>query len=498
MATTPVSQKQYRYLKAIMAGKSGTSARGDRIPKSVAEKYDLSGGDKDLPESKHKEHHGGKWTSAHHGKHGKLKKSFEDLYKGQGAGAIIVNPKGSILLGQGSDGKWQTPGGHVEDGEDFAQAMVREIQEESGLTPVHFHELMRTKFEGNDAQVFVVTEYAGKVGQKTDGELKNLKFFAPADIPFDNIRPCCAKGLHEYFNTKLQKSLSDLVAIELLEKNIVRSEVGSDVVYEMKHSDAMSLVGTSTFRWLRSITTGMKDEDFKEVDFDTYKVHIRKHANDVYSGRIVDGHKMVHQWTNRSLPMMAADMMSVFEWYQPEDEQILADISSDAMPDDAVHGGIQHLMDNFKRHNISNIYDEMNGIRTEIRNGVAVDIQQVEQRMMKLFDRLEQTMQTIVGHHNVLCDSAGKELDAVYQKLSELQTQLDSIGLKPTKVEAYSAEPSNPNEVYQSNYMYLSKPRVVINPDGKIIIEFGPNWTPMERDNFLTDLKAKALKKSKK
>ena len=496
----PVSQKQYRYLKAIMSGKPGHSSRGDRIPKSVASKYDLDGDADKLPKTKNKEHGGGSWEhDKHHSKkHKDVKKSFEEFYKGQAVGAVIINKQGHILIGQDHEGRWQTSGGHIENGEDAIQALLREVQEETGLTPTIHSHIGDIKSEGNHAKVFAITNFSGKLGSKTDGELKNLKFVAPADLPKENMRHCAVESLKLYFNGKLSKNLSDMVALEILEKNIIRSQVGTDVVYEMKHSDALQLVGTSTFRWLRSITAGMKDEDFKEVEFDTYKIHLRRHASDVYSGRIVDGHKLVHQWTNRSLPSMAAEIMSVFEWYQPEDEKELHEIKDSDLEDGALEGGLSSLMDNFKRHNIGNIYNEMSTIRNEIRQGVAVDLQQVEQRIMKLFDRLDETIATISGQHNKLCSSAGEELDVVHQKLAALQSQLDSIGLKPTKVEAYSAAPSNPNEVYSDNYMYLSKPKVVITPDGKITIEFGPNWTPMERDNFLTDLKAKAIKKGQK
>lgn len=493
---SPVSQKQYRYLKAIMEGRAGHSARGDRVPKSVAEKYDLSRDSKELPESKHKEHHGGVWTSAHHHKHSKkLQKAFSDHYAGQGTGAIIVNSEGKILIGKGNDGKWQLPGGHVEPGEDFEAAMLREVQEETGLIPTKWYALHRSKEEGNDSQSFVVTLFEGKLGTKTDKELSELKFIQAVDVP-DNMRTCSANSLREFLKTKLNKSLSTMAAIEILEKNILRSGVGSDVVYEMRHADAMSLVGNSTFKWLKSIVKDMSDEDFREVGFDNYKIHIRKHANDVYSGRIVDGHKMIHQWTNRSLPMMTADLMSVFEWYQPGDEEFLNNLTDD-IDDEVLGGGLQALMDNYKKHNISNIYDEMHSIRSDIRNGVAVDLQQVEQRIMKLFDKLENVVHTVTGQHNKLCEQAGDEMDIVHQKLAALQSQLDSIGLKPTKVEAYSASPINPNEVYSNGYMFLPKPKVTIDPSGRITIEFGPNWTPMERENFLTDMRAKALKKSK-
>lgn len=53
--------------------------------------------------------------------------------------AAVFNARGEILLTRRSNkvrepGKWVLPGGHVEAGEDWATANIREVQEETGLT----------------------------------------------------------------------------------------------------------------------------------------------------------------------------------------------------------------------------------------------------------------------------------------------------------------------------------------------------------------------------
>ncbi len=49
--------------------------------------------------------------------------------------AIIVDRRGRLLLQQRSDGgQWGLPGGSVEIGESVADAVVREVREETGLT----------------------------------------------------------------------------------------------------------------------------------------------------------------------------------------------------------------------------------------------------------------------------------------------------------------------------------------------------------------------------
>jgi len=511
----PVSRKQYRYMFAILHGKAGSSSRGDRVPKSVAGKYVGGKTPDDLPESKGKEHEGGRWDETHHSKDKKrvedkrterkktkasLRKSFEDLYKGKGAGVIVINDQGHILLGRDSnDGLWSGPGGHVESGETFEEAAKRELKEEAGLTAKLISEIGKQKLEGNDATVFLVDSYEGKLGAKTDGELKDLKFFNQADIPWNKLRECTAYALQMYFEGRCHKSesLLDKLTIEDLKKNIIRSQVGSDVVFEMSHADSLKLVGKGTFKFLRSITADMTDEDFKNVPFDNYMISIRKHANDVYSGRVTDGHKLVHQWTNRSLPGMAAELMSVFEWYSPEDEAMLENMAESDMSDDALEGGLTQLTDHYRKHNIANIYSEMETIRSEIRQGMAVDLQQVEQRIMKLFDKLEHNILSVVDGHNKFTGKVGDDIDEIHGKLVELQSKLEEMGKRPTKVEAFSTQPANPNTVHQENYPYLPKPQVVVHPDGRITISFGGDWSNMDRENFLNDMKAKALKKTK-
>ena len=55
-------------------------------------------------------------------------------------GGLLINSQGQVLVARYSKivGYYAIPGGHVEYGETVTQALVREIEEETGLTPTSF------------------------------------------------------------------------------------------------------------------------------------------------------------------------------------------------------------------------------------------------------------------------------------------------------------------------------------------------------------------------
>lgn len=498
-----VSKKQWRFMQAILHSKKPVNHPRGTPPKSIASKYSSPGSN--APEQSG-QNRGGTWGEKHHkkakqkeeSKKKKLKKSFEEFYKGQGAGVVVVDKEGKILIGKDKLGRYCTPGGHVDSGESFEEAALRELREETGLVGKKIEEIGSGRHEGNDNKSFVVHSFRGKLGNGADGELKQLKFMEPVNIPFDKMRGCCLDSLKQFFSKKLSKSnhLKDMLVMEQLNKNIIRNQ-NPETVYEVSHGEALRLVGNGAFRILREAVRGMGEEEFKDVKIDHYTLSIRKHVNDVYSGRIADGHKVVHQFTNRTLPQLTAELMSVFEWYLPEDSEEVEVLEDVDLADDAIEGGLSQLISDYKKNNIADIYQEMENIREEVRHGAAVDLQQVEMRIMKLFDKLEKYIHEITEKHNNLTEQADEEIDKIEAKLLELQTKIDELSKKPVKVEAYSASPGNPHKVIDDEYFYLSRPRIDISPSGKISIIFSDDWNHMDRENLLRDMKAKVIKKSR-
>jgi 8-oxo-dGTP pyrophosphatase MutT (NUDIX family) len=497
-----VSRKQYRMMQAILHGQAKDGPRG-RPPKSVAAKYTSPG--KDAPDQSG-EDRGGSWGEKHHAKakekskearvarkksKKEMKKSYEEFYKGQAAATLVMDAYNRVLLGTHSSGGIAFPGGHLEPNESMEDGALRELKEEAGVIGRLSTKIYSGKQNGNDCNVYLAEIASGK--PKGSEELSNLKWYEIQDIPWDKLRDCCVAPMKAFIGNRFGKSLKGMMALEVLEKNIIRQK--GDAVFEVTHGDALKLIGNGMFRLLRDAVKGMGDEDFKDLHIDSHIVSIRKHMNDVYSGRVNDGHKMVYQFTNKSLPELTAALMSVFEWYMPEDEHDLSNLHDDALSDDALHGGINELIENYKRHNIGNIYQEMETIREQMRNGTAVDLQQVEARMMKLFDKLEESMHESTGKHNQLAQAVGKDIDELESKLRELQSKLEDKPKVPATVEAFSTNPANQNKVHDEYYSYLTKPRVEISPNGKITISFAQDWQDLEKENFLKDMRARAINK---
>jgi 8-oxo-dGTP diphosphatase len=109
-------------------------------------------------------------------------------------GALFINLSGRVLLGLRAPWKrawprhWDTIGGHVEDGESLDDALVREAQEEVGVTPTQF-KLIATIRERQpelcgDAlhHVYAVTGWQGGDPANICDEHTELKWFSIGEM----------------------------------------------------------------------------------------------------------------------------------------------------------------------------------------------------------------------------------------------------------------------------------------------------------------------------
>lgn len=133
---------------------------------------------------------------------GQLAKAERDLK--QVASIAAFNADGMLLFGRRNDnGKWTLPGGHFEPGEDKSKAAVRELCEETGLTPVGMRYL-GAKPGGRNGEVLVhafAASVKGEVNFKhdPDQEFAEAKWVNPQAIPSEIM-----DNLHNPKNVTLQ------------------------------------------------------------------------------------------------------------------------------------------------------------------------------------------------------------------------------------------------------------------------------------------------------
>ncbi len=130
-----------------------------------------------------------------------------------GAGVIVEDGQGRILLQLRSDNHcWGYAGGSVELDEVVEEAAARELFEETGLRANSLQ--LFGVFSGKDTHyvypngdevsnvdiVYVCKDYSGELRCQA-GEVDELRFFAPSEIP-ENLSPPIRRVLLSYVESK--------------------------------------------------------------------------------------------------------------------------------------------------------------------------------------------------------------------------------------------------------------------------------------------------------
>lgn len=96
--------------------------------------------------------------------------------------------EGQILLQQSKHKSWQglcLPGGHVEPGESFVEAVIREMREETGLTVLHPQLCGIKQFPNGEGERYIVLLFRADAfeGELISSEEGRNDWYPRADLP---------------------------------------------------------------------------------------------------------------------------------------------------------------------------------------------------------------------------------------------------------------------------------------------------------------------------
>ncbi len=121
-----------------------------------------------------------------------------------GVRALVFDPQGRVLLVKHSYVPgWYLPGGGVEAGQNAAEAMERELEEEAGVIVTGPMRLVHLLFNPKDhtrdhVALFEVPHWQQPVVPEPNGEIIAVGFFAPDALPEDTT-PATRRRLDEHF-----------------------------------------------------------------------------------------------------------------------------------------------------------------------------------------------------------------------------------------------------------------------------------------------------------
>jgi ADP-ribose pyrophosphatase YjhB (NUDIX family) len=126
-----------------------------------------------------------------------------------GARAIVTDEQNRVLLVRHTYlNGWYLPGGGVEKGESFFQAIRRELREECAIEPVQMRlcHLYFSEREGKRDHIalFHVSPFRQLEGQRPDREVAELRFFGCDELPTDTS-PATRRRLDEFIGRQFRE-----------------------------------------------------------------------------------------------------------------------------------------------------------------------------------------------------------------------------------------------------------------------------------------------------
>lgn len=243
---------------------------------------------------------------------------------------------------------------------------------------------------------------------------------------------------------------------------------------------AIQSVNRKVLSWVTDITKGMDIGEMKETTLPTgARIKVRKLANDMYSGHLIDKSGSIdHLYDRLTIPALASQIMSVYEVYDEETE------NSDLL---SLKAEIERLNKDIRDSKIKDGIE-----RGEIEKRLTQVLDKID-HLEKLSNELEQDVKTVIE----------KEENEVKKKLLTLKNRVEED--IESKLEVVTARKAGePGECIDCNsspcvcYTHLSRPSIDVFPDGRVNILFKSDWNSLDKTNFLKTMKMVVDRKMKK
>ncbi|GIW24026.1 NUDIX hydrolase [Meiothermus sp.] len=100
-----------------------------------------------------------------------------------GAGGVLFDPEGKVLLIRDRQGYWCFPKGHLDEGERLEQAALREVEEETGIQGRVKQALSVTRYQNNKGIPREIHWFLmeGQGSLRLEKGLQGAGFFDPAE-----------------------------------------------------------------------------------------------------------------------------------------------------------------------------------------------------------------------------------------------------------------------------------------------------------------------------